>query len=74
MSFLSRINVSQMLIRIGSGIKPLAAYQLQEIINYQTGKSYNKDWLIVNETNPYFKMSNGYKQEIVYWIISEKKK
>ena len=73
MSFLSRVNVSQMLIRIGSGIRPLAPYQLREIINYQIGKSYNKDWLIVNKTSPYFKMSNGYKQEIVYWMISEKK-
>lgn len=67
MSLLKTIHPSRILLRSGLKLYKLAPYQLQEILNYQSGKDYNKEWLIVNK-NPYFKMSNGYKKKIVYFI------
>lgn len=66
MSFLKNIHPSKILLRSGLKLYKLAPYQLKEILNYQSGKEYDKNWLIIDK-NPYFKMSNGYKKKIVYF-------
>ena len=60
MSWLRKVSPSSLYIRKGYKIYPLAPYQLLEILNYQSGKLYNKNWLIITN-KPYFKMNNGYK-------------
>lgn len=66
MTFLKNVHPSKILLRSGNKLYKLAPYQLREIINYQSGKNYDKEWLIICKT-PYFKMSNGFKKIIVYF-------
>ena len=68
MTFLTRISASNMFVRNGSRIYSLAPLQLKEILEYQIGKEYDKNWLETNTKRPYFKMSNG-KHEIVYYVL-----
>lgn len=68
MSFLKNINPSLLLLRTGNKLYKLAPYQLLEILNYQSGKKYDKDWLFVQEKSAYFIMKNGYKKKIVYLV------
>lgn len=68
MWWLQKIHPSKLYLRYNVKLYKLAPYQLLEILKYQSNKEYNKEWLVVNNNEPYFKMTNGYKKKIVYII------
>jgi len=68
MTFLTRIPASNMFVRSGSRIYSLAPLQLNEILKYKANKIYDKTWLHADTQKPFFKKSNGYKHEIVYYV------
>ena len=67
MCFLNKVDVSRMLIRDGNRLFKLAPYQLKEILNFQDGKEYKREWLYAEKRNPYFLNNNG-KKYIVYIV------
>jgi hypothetical protein len=67
MSFLTKINITQMMILCNSKIYRLTKPQVKEIISFQNGMEYNKHWLIIKSLNPYFRLGTGkHREEIVY--------
>jgi hypothetical protein len=67
MCFLKSINAANMLIRDGNKLFKLAPYQLKEILNFQSGKDYKRDWFFPNKKRPYF-VNNNRKKYIVYIV------
>ena len=68
MLWLQNINPARIYLRYGVKLYKLTEYQLLEILKYQSNKEYNREWLVCNSNEPYFKMANGYKKKIVYII------
>ena len=67
MCFLKSINAGNMLIRDGNKLYGLASFQLKEILNFQGGKEFKRDWLFPNKKRPYFLHDNS-KKYIVYMV------
>ena len=65
MTFLKSINAAHILLRDGNKLFKLSANQLKEILNFQDGLNYKRDWLFPNKKSPYF-LQNNNKKYIVY--------
>lgn len=61
--FLKSICPSRLVINKGNVVHSLSAGQLYEILQFQTGKSYNKNWLKVEKERAYFMGSNGLEKK-----------
>jgi hypothetical protein len=57
--FLKSICPSRLVICKGNVVHSLSAGQLYEILQFQAGKSYDKNWLKIKKECAYFMGSNG---------------
>ena len=70
MTFLKNVHVSRMLIRDGDKLFPLAPYQLQQIILFQSNKPYDSNWLFPLKHKPFF-LHHNLKKFICFFPSGE---
>lgn len=64
--FLRSADVARLLLRHKTRVRPLAPYQLKEVLNFQQGQPYDSTWLRAATSGaPYFQGNTGRRWDLV---------
>ena len=64
--FLRAADPARLLVRLGTRVRPLAPYQLREVLSFQRGADYDADWLRgPASAAPHFRGRHGRRWDIL---------
>ena len=64
--FLRAVDPTRLLVRHGNRVRPLAPYQLREVLAFQRGDLYDRRWLRkAMSAMPFFKGENGRRWDLL---------
>ena len=62
---LKAVDPARLLVRHGARVRPLAPYQLREVLAFQRGDAYDDRWLRAANRAPHFQGGDGRRWDLV---------